>query len=73
MLIITIGDVVVGLFILFWIFSAIFTCVKDAIKKKRCKHKRYFENMRCHVICYNCSKDLGFIGDLPQSVIIYRN
>lgn len=33
-----------------------------AIRQWRCKHARAFENGRCDAICYDCHKNLGFIG-----------
>lgn len=39
---------------------------KRWVKTKRCKHDNYWENMRCHAICRDCGKDLGFIGTLRE-------
>jgi hypothetical protein len=36
------------------------------IRQSRCKHEKYFENSRCHVICSNCGLDLGFIETVRE-------
>jgi hypothetical protein len=48
---------IIALIIIIKIISIIYSIMKVS----RCKHTRYYENMRCHARCLNCRKDLGFI------------
>lgn len=33
------------------------------VKQSRCKHHSWHEDRSCHVICNDCNKDVGFIGE----------
>lgn len=49
--------IIISLIVLIKVVSFVY----QSIKLSRCKHEKYYENMRCHARCLNCRKDLGFI------------
>lgn len=63
-----IGTILANLFlaVVFTLFTVCVFVLPDWLKKVRCKHEKYFENMACHAICGKCRKDLGFIGTVRK-------
>ena len=53
-----IGTILIALLIFFKSYWAI----TDWWKQRNCKHEKHYEDMACDAICYNCKKNLGFIG-----------
>ncbi len=41
---------------------AVLISVPRLIRQSRCKHLHYHETSACNAICYDCGKNLGFIG-----------
>lgn len=58
---ITLGDIVGLVLLALTVLVAAFIGIATAWRQWRCKHERVSENQRCHAICRDCGKDLGFI------------
>jgi hypothetical protein len=52
--------------ILLLIMIGILVYLPALIREWRCKHTEYFEDHKCHAICRNCRKDLGFIENVRK-------
>ena len=61
MFVITLGDIIaLGTLVLLILISAV-VWAAQAWQRWFCPHTNARENRRCHAICTNCGKDLGFI------------
>lgn len=63
----TVAEFLIALIIVTVVMLLVFlSALPTLIRQWRCKHVKYWENMRCHGICTHCRKDLGFVGTLRE-------